>query len=129
MTLTKSLWVSVSVFVISLLLLGLRLLNVLGSRFDIVISWVSAISLILCGVFMGMLISEKKLQVRGTFIPLLFVVGFLITPFFGVGILFLADTLHISGGIQPIIFGGSVTGYLLLYMRLFWLKRARVLKG
>jgi len=34
-----------------------------------------------------------------------------------------------SGGIEPIVFGGSITGYLLLYMGLwFWLKKKGVLK-
>lgn len=120
MSLTKSLWVSVSVFVVSLLLRGLSLLNVLGSEFDIVISWVSAMSLILFSVFIGMLISEKKIRVRGSLIPLLFVGGFFVAPFFGVGMLFLADTFSFSGGIQPVVFGGSITGYLLLYMGLWF---------
>jgi len=131
MSLTKSLWASVSVFVVSLLLLGLRLPNVIGSEFDIAISWVSAISLILCGVFIGMLISEKKIQVRGTFIPfLLFVGGFFVAPFFGVGMVILADTFGFRGGIQSsIVLGGSITGYLLLYMVLwFWLKKREIFK-
>ena len=130
MNLVKSLWVSVSVFVVSLLLLVLRLPNVIGSEFDIVISWVSTVSLVLCGAFIGMLISEKRIQVRGTFIPfLLFVGGFFVAPFFGVGMLLLADTFNFSGGIQPVVLGGSITGYLLLYMGLwFWLKKREIFK-
>lgn len=128
--LAESLCVSVSVFVVSFLLLGLRLLNVIGSEFDLVISWVSAISLVLCGVFMGLLISEKKIRMRGTFIPfLLFVGGFFVAQFFGVGMLFIADTFNFSRGIQPVVLGGSITGYLLLYMGLwFWLKKREIFK-
>lgn len=130
MSSTKSLWVSVNVFVISLLLRGLKLLNVLGSEFDIVISWVSTISLISCGVFIGMLISEKRIQIRGIFIPfLLFVGGFFVASFFGVGMLLLAETFGFSRGIQPVVLWRSIIGYLLLYMGLwFWLKKREVFK-
>lgn len=102
----------------------------LGSEFDIVISWVSTISLISCGVFIGMLISEKRIQIRGIFIPfLLFVGGFFVAPFFGVGMLLLAETFGFSRGIQPVVLGRSIISYLLLYMGLwFWLKKREIFK-
>lgn len=121
LSLTKSLWVSVSAFIVLLSLWFLRLLNVLGSEFDIVIGWVSTISLILCGVFIGLLISERRIQARWKLVPLvLFIVGFLAAPLFGVGLLMLLNRFSFSRGIEPVIFGGSITGYLLLYMG-FWL--------
>jgi len=125
MDLRKALWASVSVFAVFLLLLFLRLFNVLGSEYDILIGWVSTISLILCGVFIGMLISEKKIQVRGMLVPLLlFLAGFVAAPFVGVGVLMIVNMFPLNRGIEPIVFGGSITGYLLLYMGLwFWLKK------
>ena len=65
---------------------------------------------------------------RGNVIPfLLFIGGFFVAPFFGVGMLYLADTFNFSRGIQPVVVGGSITGYLLLYMELwFWLKKKEI---
>jgi len=130
MDLGRALWASAGVFTVFLLLLFLKLFNVLGSEYDILIKWVSTISLILCGVFIGMLISEKKIQVRGMLIPLLlFFAGFFAAPFVGVCVLMVVSMFPFSRGIEPIVFGGSITGYLLLYMGLwFWLKKRGILK-
>jgi len=54
----------------------LRLLNILGSEYDLLMRWVSAISLLLIGIIIGMSISEKKIQVRGMLAILLFLAGF-----------------------------------------------------
>ena len=129
-SLRKVLWVSVCVFEVLILLWVLRLFNVLGSEYDILIRWVSTISLILLGVFIGVLISEKRVQVRGmnTFL-VIFVAGFFAAPFVGVGILMVVTRFPFSRGIEPIIFGGSITGYLLLYMILwFWLKKRGIFR-
>jgi hypothetical protein len=41
----------------------------------------------------------------------------------------LTANLAFSKGIEPLIFGGSITGYLLLYMILwFWLKKKGVVQ-
>jgi len=128
MNLRSPLLASFGAFSVFLLLLFLRLFNVLGSEYDILIGWVSTISLILCSVFIGMLISEKKIQVRGMLVPfLLFFAGFVAAPFVGVGVLMVVSMLPFSRGIEPIVFGGSIGGYLLLYMGLwFWLKKRGV---
>jgi len=127
--LIKSLWAFAGAFAVFLLLWLLRLLNVLGSEFDIVIRWVSAIG-ILCGVFVGLLISEKRIQARWKFVPyLLFIAGFFAAPFVGVGVLIFAEMLSFGRGIEPVIFGGSIIGYLLLYMgSCFWLKKKGIIK-
>jgi len=128
-SLRKVLWVSVCVFEVLILLWVLRLFNVLGSEYDILIRWVSTISLILLGVFIGVLISEKRVQVRGMITFLIFAAGFFAAPFVGVGILMVVTRFPFSRGIEPIIFGGSITGYLLLYMILwFWLKKKGIFK-
>ena len=128
-SLRKVLWVSVCVFEVLILLWVLRLFNVLGSEYDILIRWVSTISLILLGVFIGVLISEKRVQVRGMKTFLIFAAGFFAAPFVGVGILMVVTRFPFSRGIEPIIFGGSITGYLLLYMILwFWLKKRGIFK-
>jgi len=130
MSLIKSLWAFAGAFAVFLLLWLLRLLNVLGSEFDIVIRWISTIGLILCGVFVGLLISEKRIQARWKFVPLLlFVAGFFAAPFVGVGVLMFVGMFSFSRGIEPVIFGGSITGYLLLYMGFwFWLKKKGIIK-
>jgi len=125
MSLRKALWIFVCAFTVSLFLCFLRLFHVLGSEADILIKWVSTVSLILCGVFVGIFISEKQIQVQGMLVPfLLFAVGLFAAPLVGVGILMLVETFNLSRGIEPIIIGGSVVFYLLLYMGLwFWLKK------
>jgi hypothetical protein len=130
MNLTKVLWASVCALWVLILLWFLRQFNILGSEYDILINWVSAIGLILLGVFIGILISEKKIRIRPmiTFL-LVFTAGFFAAPFVAVGILMLATNFPFSRGIEPLIFGGSITGYLLLYMLFwFWLKKKGIVK-
>lgn len=129
MSLRKAVVVSAcasTVFMLSFL----RLFNILGNEYDLLIRWVSATSLLLCGVLIGMLISEKKIQVRGMLASLLlFLAGFLAAPFVGVGVLMVVSIFPFSRGIEPIAFVGSVMGYLLLYMGLwFWLKKRGIFK-
>jgi len=129
MSLRKAAWLSacaLTVFILSFL----RLFDILGSEYDLLIRWVSAISLLLCGILVGMSISEKKIQVRGMLVSLLlFLVGFFAAPFVGVGVLMVASMFPFSRGIEPIIFGGSVMGYLLLYTGLwYWLNKRGIFK-
>lgn len=115
-------------FIALVLLQILRTLNILASEYDLLIRWISTISLILLGVFIGVLISEKRGQVRWR-MPLLlvFAAGFFAAPLVGVGTLMFADKFSFSRGIEGIIFGGSITIYLLLYMLLwFRLKKKNV---
>ena len=132
MSLIKSLYVFVIGFTVFLFSFWfLRLFNVLGSEYEIMIRWVSTIGLILCGVFIGLLVSEKRIQARWKFVPLLllFIAGFFAAPFVGVIVLMLLNVFSFSRGIEPMIFGGSVVTYLLLYMRLFfWLKKKDIFK-
>jgi hypothetical protein len=127
MNLTKLLWVCAFVFLVSLSLLLLRLSNVLGSEADLLIQWVSAISLILLGVFIGALISQKQIRVRAILIPtVLFALGFLAAPFVGIAVLMLFGNFGFD---IPAIFGVSITVYLLLYMGLwFWLRKKGIFK-
>jgi hypothetical protein len=110
----------------------LRLLNVLGSGADILIRWVSAIGLILCGVFVGLFISQKQIRVRPMLVVqlLLFTLGFLATPLVGIGVLMLVENLRFDiPALLGVSVGVSVTVYLLLYMGLvFWLKKKGTLR-
>jgi hypothetical protein len=120
MSLRGALWASTCALLLSISLWFLRLFNILGSEYDLLIRFVSAIGLITLGIFMGILVSEKKIQTRPMIIPfILFAAGFFAAPFVAVGILMLASNFSSSKGIEPLIFGGSVIGYLSLYM-LFW---------
>ncbi|MGQ9624187.1 MAG: hypothetical protein ACUVT9_02320 [Candidatus Bathycorpusculaceae bacterium] len=102
----------------------------MGSEYEILIRWVSTICLVILGMFIGILASEKKIQIRSmiTF-TVLFVTGFFAAPFVAVGMLMLASNFSFSRGIEPLIVGGSVTGYLSLYMVFwFWLRKKGVFK-
>ncbi|NWF86790.1 hypothetical protein HXY32_03145 [Candidatus Bathyarchaeota archaeon] len=122
MSLTKALWVSVCALWLFVFLWFLRQFNILGSKYDILVNWVSAIGLIFLGVFVGILISEKKIQIRPAIsFLIIFTAGFFAAPFVAVAILMVAINLNLSRGIEPLIFGGSITDYLLLYM-LLWIK-------
>jgi len=127
MNLAKLLWVCAFAFMVYLSLLLLRLSNVLGSEFDILMRSVSAISLILLGVFVGALILQKQIRVRALLLPsLLFALGFLAAPFVGIGVLMMFENLGFD---NPVIFGVSITAYLFLYMGLwFWLKKKGIFK-
>ena len=127
MDLAKLLQVCAFALMVYLSLLLLRLSNVLGSEFDILMQSVSAISLILLGVFVGALISQKKTRVQALLLPyILFVLGFLAAPFVGIGVLMLFENLGFG---NPVIFGVSITAYLFLYMGLwFWIRRKRIFK-
>jgi len=127
MSLRGTLWASLCAFMLFMLLWFLRLFNVLGSEYDIFIRWVSTIGLIVLGISVGILISEKKIQIRPMITPLiLFAVGFNAAPFFAVGILTLASNFPLSRGIEPLIVGGSIIGYLSLYMFFwFWLNKKK----
>lgn len=120
MSLRGALWASTFAFLLLMLLFFLRLFNLLGSEYEILIRWVSAVCLILLGIFIGILVSEKKIQIRPMITPFIFfALGFFMAPFVAVGISMLLSNFPFSRGIEPLIVGGSVIGYLSLYM-LFW---------
>ena len=127
MSLTKLLLAWTCVFIVVLCLWFFRLLNVLGSEFDILIRGFSAIALVLCGVFVGIFVSQKQVRVRAVlFSFLLFALGFLAAPFVGIGVLMLFENFGFD---IPAIFGVCVAVYLLLYVVLgFWLRKKGVLK-
>lgn len=129
-SLRKALWASTFIGTIFLSLWFLRFFHILGSRYDLLIRWISTVSLILCGVVIGIAISEKKIRIRGLLTSfLLFAAGFIAAPFVGVGILMLAEALPIGRVNTGMIFGGSIVAYLLLYLGLwFRLKNEGVLK-
>lgn len=79
--LKKAAFVASVFFVIYLVLLMLSLLGFIGAEYDILVRWVSVISLVLTGIFMGMLISEKKIPVKTALVNLLVVlVGLALVP-------------------------------------------------
>jgi len=129
MSLRKAVWLSACALTVFILAF-LRLLNILGSEYDLLIRWVSAISLLLIGILIGMSISEKKIQVRGMLASLLlFLAGFCAAPFVGVGVFMVASMFHFSRGIEPLLLGGGTMGYLVLYMVLwYWLKKKGIIK-
>jgi hypothetical protein len=130
MRLREALWASICALLLLISIWFLRFFNILGSEYDIFIRWVSTAGLVILGIFIGILVSEKKIQIRSmiTF-TILFAAGFFAAPFVATGILMLANNFSFSKGFEPLIFGGSIIGYLLLYMLFwFWLKKKSVFK-
>jgi len=128
MSLREALWASTCALLLLILVWFLRFFNILGSEYDILIKWVSTAGLVMLGIFIGMLIPEKKIQIRSmiTF-TILFAAGFFAAPLVATGILMLVNNFFFSKGFEPLIFGGSIIGYLLLYMLFwFWLKKRNV---
>jgi len=70
----KVAWVVSIGFIVVMLLYFLRLFNLIGSEYDLLIRWVSTISLMITGVFVGILISEKKIPAKTALINLLVVI-------------------------------------------------------
>ena len=130
MRLRKALWASVCAFMIYMLLFFLRLFQVLGSEADILTRWISTVSLILLGVFMGVAISERKIRVRGVLASLLLVaVGFILTPFVAGMFATLVSKFSFARRIGLIVVGVVTVGYLELYfIFLIWLKKSGILQ-
>ena len=129
MKLRNAFWMSVCAFTISMLLYFLRLLNVLGSEYDILVNWVSAISLILTTVFVVVLISGKTQVRKMLTVALLVAVGFISTPFVVFSTVPLINTLPFTAEIKGLICWVLTSGYLGGYMAfLFWLKKKGILK-
>ena len=70
----KVAWVVSISFIFFILLYFLRLLNLIGNEYDLLVQWVSTISLMLTGVFVGILISEKRIPAKTALINLLVVI-------------------------------------------------------
>ena len=70
----KVAWVVSIGFIVVMLLYFLRLFNLIGSEYDLLVRWVSTISLMLTGVFVGILISEKRIPAKTALINLLLVI-------------------------------------------------------
>jgi len=60
----KVAWLILVVVVVSILFHSFRLLNVIGNEYELLTRWISTISLVVTGVLVGILISEKKIPVK-----------------------------------------------------------------
>jgi hypothetical protein len=70
----KVAWVVSIGFIVVMLLYFLRLFNLIGNEYDLLVRWVSTISLMLTGVFVGILISEKRIPAKTALINLVLVI-------------------------------------------------------
>lgn len=73
MQLRKAAWVASIGFMVFIVLRLLNLFNFIGSEYDLLIQWVSTISLVLTGILVGILVSEKKIPAKSALINLLLV--------------------------------------------------------
>jgi hypothetical protein len=72
---TKKVAWLISVFAfVSIMLYLFRLLNVIGSEYELLIRWISTISLMITGVLVGILISEKRIPAKTALIDLVLVI-------------------------------------------------------
>jgi hypothetical protein len=68
-------------FVVFMFLNFLRLFNLIGNEFELLIRWVSTISLLLTGILVGILILDKKINVKTALINLvLVIIGLALIP-------------------------------------------------
>jgi hypothetical protein len=110
-----------------MLLYFLRLFNVIGSEYDILVNLFSVITLILTTVFVGVLLSAQT-HVRGSLILLgMLAVGW----FFGTPLVVLLSAPLINAlpfplGIKLAIAGVLIVGYLAGYwVFLYWLNKKK----
>ena len=117
---------SACVFTVFILLYFLRLFNIIGSEYDILVNFFSVITLILTTVFFGVLLSAQT-HVRGSLIMLgLLAVGFICAPLV-VGLsATLINTLPLAMEIKLVIAWVLAVGYLVGYMAfLYWLNKKK----
>jgi cytochrome c biogenesis protein CcdA len=120
-------WASVCVFTVFMLLYFLRLFNIIGSEYDILVDFFSLISLILTTVLVGVIFSAKTRR-RGTFIALgLFLVGFVfVLPLVVVLSVSLVKALPFPLEIRPVLAFVLIECYSLGYLAfLFWLNKKK----
>lgn len=79
--LKKAAFVAFIGFIIYMVLQLISLFNFVGNEYDILVQWISVISLVLMGVFVGILVSEKKIPAKTALVNLLLVlVGLTLIP-------------------------------------------------
>jgi hypothetical protein len=120
-------WVSVCAATVFMLLYFLRLFNIIGSEYDILVHFLSLIGLILTTVFVGVLFSAKTRR-RGPLILLgLLVVGLVFgTPLVVILSVSLVKALPFPFEIRPVLAFVLTECYLLGYLAfLFWLNKKK----
>jgi hypothetical protein len=120
-------WASVCVFTVFMLLYLLRLFNIIGSEYDILVNSFSLISLILITVLVGVLFSPKTRR-GGSLIMLgLLVVGWVFgTPLVVLLSISLVKALPFPFEIRPVLAYVLIVCYLGGYLAfLFWLNKKK----
>jgi len=119
-------WVVSIGFFIVLLLYFFRLFNIIGNEYDLLIQWVSTISLMLTGVCIGILISEKRIPAKTALINLTVIIfGLALIPIVAGLSATLFNTLPLPMETKMIATFILSASYGLLYMGLFIRYRKR----
>jgi hypothetical protein len=117
----KVAWLISAVASISILLYLFILLNVIGSEYTILIRWISTISLMISGVLVGMLISEKKIPVKTALIDFgLVAFTFLLVPVVGYISITVVNMLPLTVEVKILITSVASVSSGLLYMGLLF---------
>jgi hypothetical protein len=124
---TKKVAWLISVAFISILLYLFILLNVIGSQYEILIRWISTISLMISCVLVGMLISEKKIPVKTALIDFgLVAFTFLLVPVVGYISITVVNMFPLTVEVKiAITFVASVSSGLLYMGLLFQYQRKK----
>jgi hypothetical protein len=124
----KVVWAFTSVLTFILVLWILELLGIVGVEVDILIRWLATASILLLGVFMGIMIGRNRWSLRGAIVSIVLgVIVFPVSPIVG---MFIAVNLPPSIRGNPIVFGIPVAGLPLLVLGLtFWLRKRGFLKS
>ena len=114
------------IFVLSLWIL--ELLGIVGTEVDVLIRWLAAVSTLLLGVFLGIMIGRNRLNLRETIVNMVLgVIVFPVSPIVG---MFIAVSLPPTLSGNPIVFGIFVAGLPLFVLGfLFWLRRKGFFKS
>ena len=119
-------WVVSIAFIVVMLLYFLRLLNLIGNEYDLLVRWVSTISLMLTGVCVGILISEKRIPAKTALINLTVVIfGLALIPIVAGLSATLLNTLPLPVETKMIVTFILSVNCGLLYMGLFIRYRKR----
>ncbi len=124
----KILWAFVSVGAFALALWLLRIFGVIGAEVDIWSRSLAIASSILLCIFVGIVVVEKKLSIRGAVINLLLTLMLVtLSPIVGV---IIAVNLRVSVQIAPIVAGGLSGVFALSFLSLvYWLRRKGYLRS
>ena len=127
MKLRLALWIASVSFMAFIVLQLLDLFNFIGSEYDLLTQLVSTISLVLTGIFIGILVSKKKILAKTAVVSMLLVLfGLALIPLVTVISATILNTFPLSTDTKLIITFIVSVGCGLIYMGfLIWYRKRK----